>query len=147
VSLSNDLWERGYWRTATLIKDMVESRYGKLPYVGGKIQYYDLAGRLSISAPTIIGWYRSHVNHHAYNRNSKLPRRFNSRLQRVEYKVWLIKPKVFTFRVDGWRECLRRLTCGGVKSSSIRSTRDTGFTTGVYTLPHRVCLHRGWAAD
>jgi len=136
VELSNSLWEAGYWQVSTAIQSMVERRYGVLPYVKEKTKYLDRHGRWKISSPSVIGWYRSHVNHHALNRKSVLRRRLSQRFQRIEYKTWVVKPKYKKYQVDGWKECLRVLNTG-----------STGSATGVYALPHRVCLRRGWAAD
>lgn len=135
VELSNSLWDAGYWTTATLIKDMVESRYGFLPHVREKFQYLDHAGRVNIDSSPLIGWYRSHVHESSHNRSRNLRRRFCRRLHRIEYKTWVVFPIRKTYRVDGWRECLRVLNTGSTRAN-----------TGVYALPHRICIRRGWAA-
>lgn len=137
VSLSNDLWERGYWRAATYIKDMVEDLYGLLPYTKRKENYRDFFGRPKVSSSTYIGWYRSHVDHHVYNRNAPFKRRFNASYQRSEIKTWIVRPVFKQYETDGWKEMLRTLTCGSKGPTPI----------GVYALPHRVCLRRGWVAD
>jgi len=143
VELSNSLWEAGYWTTSDLIKDMVESRYGKLPYTREKYQYRDLAGRLRIDSSPLIGWYRSHVHQSA---NSWVKKRFNPNLHRLEYKSWTTRPVKKLYRVDGWRECLRVMNTGsGQTPPRIKHDGDKGANVGVYALPHRVCLRRGWA--
>jgi hypothetical protein len=134
VELSNSLWEAGYWRTASLIERMVEDRYGLLPYVREKFQYRDLAGRLSIDSSPLIGWHRPHVNESVANAK-RVRIRFNPHLHRVEVRNWIIRPKYKTYETDGWRECLRVLNTGSTRSD-----------TGIYALPHRICLRRGWAA-
>jgi hypothetical protein len=133
VELSNSLWKRGYWLAATYIKDMVEARYGRLPYTRDLFTYRDLAGRLRVEGSPLIGWYREHVHQLAGNR--RLKKRFNPNLHRIEYHSWTIRPVRKTYRVDGWRECLRIITTG-----------STGAKLGDYALPHRVCLRRGWAS-
>jgi hypothetical protein len=133
VELSNSLWEKGYWTTATAIQRMVEDRYGPLPYTREKYQYRDLAGHIRIDSPPLIGWYRSHV-HQSANLN-RVKSRFSRDLHRLEYRSWIIRPVKKLYKVDGWRECLRVLNTG-----------STGAKTGLYALPHRVCLRRGWAA-
>jgi hypothetical protein len=134
VEMSNSLWEAGYCETATYIKDMVEVRYGLLPYVRQKHTYRDLSGRLSTDVSSLIGWYRPHVNELVSNRG-RLRARYCDRLHRLQYRNWIIRPVTEEFQVDGWRECLRVLNTGSTRS-----------TTGVYALPHRICLRRGWVS-
>jgi len=133
VEMSNSLWEAGYWQTATAIKDMIETRYGYLPHVRMKHTYRDHSGRLRIDASSLIGWYRSHVNESSVNRQMCIKRRFSRDIHATEYHTWIIRPVRKTYEVDGWRECLRVLNSGSTRS-----------TTGVYALPHRICLRRGW---
>lgn len=133
VELSNSLWEAGYWTTAEAVQRLVESRYGTLPFTREKFEYYDLAGRKKLNVSPLIGWYRSHVNQSIANR-TRVRSRYNRDLQRLEYRNWIVRPKHESFEVDGWRECLRVLNTG-----------STGSNTGVYAVPHRICLRRGWA--
>jgi len=134
VELSNSLWDRGYWGTATMIEQLVESKYGRLPFVREKYRYRDLAGRISIDSPPLIGWYRSHVHPSVANR-CRVRTRFSPTLHRVEVRNWIVRPVLKKYDTDGWQECLRVLNTG-----------STGADTGVYALPHRICLRRGWAA-
>jgi len=134
IELSNSLWDAGYWGVATMIEQMVEDRYGRLPYVRQKYSYRDLAGRIRIDSSPLLGWYRPHVHESIANR-SRVRVRFNPHLHRIEYRNWVIRPVRKTYKVDGWRECLRVLNTGSTRAD-----------TGVYALPHRVCLRRGWAA-
>jgi hypothetical protein len=133
VELSNSLWEAGYRNAATAIQGMVESRYGKLPYVREKFEYLDLAGQVKLNVSPLIGWYRSHVHQSEMNSKRRIKTRYNRDLHRLEYHNWIARPKHENFEVDGWRECLRVLNTG-----------STGADTGVYALPRRVCLRRGW---
>jgi hypothetical protein len=142
VELSNSLWEAGYWTTAELIRDMVEARYGHLPYTREKYEYIDHStGRIKLDSPSLIGFYRSHVNESRLNRARLKYRRFclNGKsarnVQRLEYRTWVIHPVIKTYKVDGWRECLRVLNTGSARSN-----------VGDYALPRRVCLRRGWVA-
>jgi hypothetical protein len=134
VELSNSLWAAGYWSTATAIKDMVEARYGTLPYTREKFKYTDLAGRIKLSSSPIIGWHRSHVSESTKNKSLGLKRRFCLKTQSLEYYSWTVRPVKKTYQVNGWRECLRTITSGSKQTD-----------TGIYALPHRVCLRRGWA--
>lgn len=136
VELSNSLYEAGYWGTADMIEQMVSRRYGKLPFVRESFSYFDLAGRWKENESSIIGWYRPHVHHRVVNKHRRIKRRFNRFTHQLEYHNWIITPKKEFFEVDGWRECLRVLNTG-----------STGADVGVYALPHRVCLRRGWASD
>lgn len=134
VELSNSLYEAGYWGTATMIEHMVERRYGSLPYVRESFSYFDLAGHWKLNESSLIGWLRPHVHQSKANKDKRIKRRFSLRSHSLEYRNWVIRPKTERFEVDGWRECLRVLNTG-----------STGANVGVYALPHRVCLRRGWA--
>lgn len=134
VELSNSMWDRGYWGVATMIQRMVEDRYGPLPYVREKYTYHDHAGRVSTNSSSLIGWYRPHVHPSIANRH-RVKARFSPSLHRLEYRNWVVRPVFKQYSVDGWQECLRVLNTG-----------STGANTGVYALPHRICLRRGWAA-
>jgi len=164
VELSNSLWAAGYWRTASAIQGMVESLWGKLPYVREKFKYTDpkgepllgsavprslqpsgLAGQIKEDSPSLIGWYRPHVHQLEMNKRLGLKRRFNRDLHRLEYHNWIVHPKTEKFEVDGWREMLRVLTANIRKDISIRNPNGTsGADLGVYALPRRICLRRGW---
>jgi len=134
VELSNSLWDAGYWGTADLMKDMVEDRYGLLPYVREKYSYTDLAGRVRTNSSPLIGWYRPYVNESRVNRLLGIKRRFCRDIHQMEYRSWIIRPVIKIYEVDGWRECLRVLNTGSTRSN-----------IGAYALPHRICLRRGWA--
>jgi len=143
VELSNSLWNAGYWITAEFIKDMVEDRYGPLPYLRKPESFIDPStGQIRTSGSPLIGFYRDHVNHTRLNRQRLKHRRFilekdgsSPCLQRLEYRTWIIRPVHKKYEVDGWKECLRVINTG-----------STGSDTGVYALPRRVCLRRGWAS-
>nr|QDH86805.1 MAG: RNA-dependent RNA polymerase [Leviviridae sp.] len=144
VELSNSLWEKGYWMTADLIMRMVEDRYGPLPYLREKRSYIDLAGRIKCDSPSLIGWYRDHVHQSV---NSRLRgRRFNRHLHRIEYNNWIVRPVYNKYKVDGWRECLRSMNQKVQRENvELFYGEGKGAKLGVYALPHRVCLRRGWA--
>lgn len=165
VALSNAMWKAGYWGTAEIIEKMVVSRYGPLPYydeLDTKPMYQDVNwaelpfDRLyslflakdviqHIGPRSYLGFCRSHVNHHEVNRLS-LKYRWNRHLHRLEFKSWVILPKMKVFKVDGWRELLRSLTSPGSGSPALKhiSNRDVPDNVGVYALPRRSCLKRGW---
>jgi len=135
VELSNSLWDSGYWLTATAIQDMVERRYGVLPYCREKYQYLDFSGQVKWDSSSLIGWYRNHVNESATNKKRGVKGRMSPDLHRLEYRSWVVRPVRKTYVVDGWKECLRVLNTGSTRSD-----------TGIYALPRRICLRRGWAA-
>jgi len=137
VELSNSLHLAGYWTTADMISDMVESRYGKLPYVREHYKYVDpFTGLPRLNAPGIIGWHRGHVNHQTVNRSRGMRRRMSPTFHRMEYHTWVVNPVKKQYNVDGWKECLRTMTSGG-----------KGSDCGLYALPRRVCLRRRWVAE
>jgi len=144
VELSNSLWDRGYHGTATMIERLVECRYGTLPYVREKYQYRDLAGRIRVDVSPLIGWYRPGVHESVANK-VRVRSRYCSSLHRVEYRNWIVRPVRKTYVVDGWRECLRVLNTG-YESIFVQDDGSVRANTGVYALPHRICLRRGWAA-
>jgi hypothetical protein len=125
---------------------MVETKYGHLPYTRERFEYFDLAGHLRISSPSLIGWFRAHV--HQSRTSRRIPRRFSADLHRLEYKTWIVRPKLEKYKVDGWQECLRSLNTGsGLECPDrFKSDADKGDNIGIYALPRCVCLHRGWAA-
>jgi len=146
VELSNSLWEKGYWGSANYVKYIVESHFGLLPYTRQKYVYRDLAGHIRLNSSALIGWYRSHVNESIANRK-RLKMRLHPEFQRVEYRNWIIGPKDETFDVDGWRECLRVMnTTAHENERDLLEAPSTHSELGVYALPHRICLRRGWAA-
>jgi len=145
VELSNSLWDKGYWSTAESIREMVEDRYGPLPFIRERYRYTDRSnGQLRLNQSALIGFCRPHViearlNHRLHHR------RFSPELHRLEYRTWIVKPRKKQFSVDGWKECLRIMNMGSNSSRSIKPGSKQS-EVGVYALPRRVCLSRGWAA-
>lgn len=122
VALSNAMYARGYWGVSERIRSMVTSRYGQLPFKPEQCE-------------TVLGWSYTHANHHEKNKMAGIRWRYSRHLHRLEYYSWVTYAKTQVFAVDGWRECLRVLNTG-----------STGSNTGVYALPRRSCLKRGWRA-
>ena len=145
VELSNSMWASGYWGTAEFIRDMVERRYSPLPYIRERYKYTDRTnGSLRLNQSALIGFCRPHVieqvaNHRLHHR------RFSPELHRLEYRTWIVRPEKKTYPVDGWKECLRSMNEGSKSSRSINPDGKQS-EVGVYALPRRVCLSRGWAA-
>jgi len=146
VELSNSLHKAGYSLVASAIQAMVERRYGVLPYKrepSRNIAEWD-SGKLTIrplhskeekwSSSGLIGWIREDVIESRINKERGIRARLNPDTQVLEYRSWTVRPVLKRYVVDGWRECLRSLTSGSKRSD-----------TGVYALPRRICLRRGWA--
>jgi len=121
VAFHNAMYEAGYWNTSSLIRELLEDRYGTLP-----------VGPIGCKTQCVL--WDVHANHHELNKKRRIPWRYNRGLQRIEYRTWVIRPKRKTFKTDGWKECLRVLNTG-----------STGSDIGVYALPRRSCLKRGWS--
>jgi len=146
VEISNHLHIAGYFGTAELIKQMVESRYGPLPVLPvprtsqrslGRVEISDSQELLlaEVEKPLLayIAFYRYGVDHRVVNKAQRIRYRWNRHLHRAELATWVIRSKRFRFRADGWEAVLRSLNCG-----------STGLPTGLYTLPRRSKLIRGW---
>lgn len=173
-ALSNALWKAGYWGTAELIRRQVEDRYGPLPYYDDQAcpmptdtnvdwggMSYDRRQALLLALGAIpgfspgptpteprsyLGFCRPHVNHHHENLK-RLKYRLNHRLHRIEFLVWTVTPKRKSYEVDGWRELLRVQNTKSSGSTSGSYPAESGgghLPVGVYALPRRICLKRGW---
>jgi hypothetical protein len=132
VELSNSLHRSGYWMAASFIQELVEDRYGLLPYKRDSVPTPSKGGS---SDSGLIGWVRPHVTESRENKRRGIRARMNPNTHVLEYRSWIIRPVRKTYVVDGWKECLRVLNTGSTQSD-----------TGVYALPRRICLRRGWAA-
>jgi hypothetical protein len=143
TAFSNALYERGYWVTAGLVRDLVESRYGPL------LEIPD-------GCKSVLGFVRDHVNHHASAKARGIPTRFNRETHVLEYKTWTVRPKYKTYTVDGWRETLRSITARKHSLTYLSHDRvesiigqpievdQSGSNFSRYALPRRSCLKRGW---
>lgn len=167
VALGNALYSHGYWSTASMIVELVEARYGPLPYYehthGGRPtnlskdrlvaairtgaelprperDYSNITRTRDIGDPrpymevqSMLGWRSRHVNHTSLNKK-RIKHRWNAALQRFEVRVWVVKPGRISTENDGWKEMLRVINTG-----------STGSKVGIYALPRRSCLKRGWS--
>lgn len=131
VSLSNSLYAAGYRGVALGIENMVENRYGVLPY-----QTTEYVSRFVQPRPipgSLISWYRPDVLESSRNRCNGVKSRFNDSIHQLQHYGWLVLPVLYKTRSGGWAEMLRSLNCGS------RLTTDS-----IYALPRRSRLKRGW---
>jgi hypothetical protein len=142
VSLSNSLWERGYWRASDYIQQLVERAYGHLPYVTSDVDWRwngnpNQVPVTPLGGTGLIGWRRSHVCEHEQNKQRGIPWRFNASLCRLEYKGYAVKPRLVKGH-GGWQALLRTL----VEKTGGESHTDPD----TYAVPRSSCLTRRWAA-
>jgi len=138
VSQSNALYAAGFVRAAEYIKCKVEARYGPLPYVQYEIDIHtDIPSQQNkYRTSRVIGFKRHEVDQHRnFYSYEKKNVRWNIHLQRREVKGWVVTPVLQNYGVHGWNELFRTLVCG-----------STGLKPGVYAVPHRSRLKRGWGA-
>jgi hypothetical protein len=136
VSLSNSLRSRGYERAGTYVMQLVEGRYGPLPYVP-----YEVTVDADIPSPKnahstsrLIGFARLPDRYNPPRpSDERTPSRWNPDYHVRERWGWVVKPVYQMYRVNHWNELYRKLAC---------NTRIG--TVGVYAVPHRSRLKRGW---
>lgn len=117
VELSNSAYLRGYPRVASHLASLVESQIGQLPITNRKI------GILSLIRPLRT------------NQPGKNPVRYNVKLCRFEIRGWSLESPELSVDSNVWSMVLRRLTSPSDWSDP-----------GVYAVPRRSCLHRGWSS-
>lgn len=137
VSLSNSLCARGYARTAEYVRRLVESLYGPLPNVSYSLTKDMVSLAISLNQRTrVIGFYRpceplGYSNPMVQKRCS----RWNKDLQRSEVFGPFIAPYLGKYRVNDYNELFRYLSTGAAGAR---------FNRGIYPVPHRSRLKRGW---
>jgi hypothetical protein len=117
VELSNSAYLRGYQRVAGHLARLVERKIGQLPITNRKI------GILSLVRPLRT------------NQPGTNPVRYNVKLMRYEIRGWSLKSADLTVDSNVWSMVLRRHTSPSNWSDP-----------GVYAVPRRSCLHRGWSS-
>jgi len=85
TATSNLLYKKGYWYTAALLKEWVESVVGLLPVV-------------KETSPG-LGW-------HSYQEGFQFDR-WNKKLHRYEIRTWVVSPTYKTDVLDGWSALLK----------------------------------------
>jgi hypothetical protein len=120
VALSNALYTAGYWMSCEFIRKLITRRYGPIPSI-------------PVGCETMLGFCDIDPNHHARNRKMGIPYRFCKDTHQMMYRTWSVYPKHKKFVIDGWRELLRVLNTG-----------SSHLDAGVYAMPRRIILKRGW---
>jgi hypothetical protein len=127
VAFRNAMYGLCNFRVTSYIERHLRSVYGEIPYTNLGIRNPNGSIVACASAPSLYS--DSALSHQL---NIKMKRRFNSALQRFEYHGWLSIPKKIKTCFDGYAEWLRRFVDG------------YGACGGVYALPRRNRLKRGW---
>ena len=131
VEFSNLAYARGYKRVAAFAAALVEKRIGALPISNRKTEM------LSFIRPSSV----IHIPH-------RTPRRFNSDLQRVEFKVWTIRPRNISVDPDSWCMVLRTQSGKFDLSEEFleQEIAQSDTPAGVFALSRRSCLKRVWTS-
>lgn len=131
VAFHNAMFGKGYFQVATLVRTVVEERYGRLPYTNN----YTVSDNGSfVSQTTGASWC---CYEPAIQKNRFLSRRSltKSDWQYSEVQTWASFPKKKTTLFDGYPELLRRFSDGYSSYG------------GVYALTRRNRLKRVWQAN
>jgi hypothetical protein len=130
VKFSNLAYARGYKRVAAFAASLVEEKIGMLPITNRDMSM------ISFVRPSSVIQIPNSV-----------PRRFNKKLQGMEYKVWTIRPSHCETDPDSWCMVLR------TQSSKLDLLEEelteaeiaqSGTPAGVLALTRRSCLKRVW---
>jgi hypothetical protein len=93
----NQLWQRGYWRAGDFLREKTEQRFGPVPYGTATTGF----PCIQLSCPKTANSLNL--------ANSRIRRRWNASLQRLEFKVKVLIPKPVTQVIDGWCRLLKGL--------------------------------------
>lgn len=127
TAFRNALYGRGYYHAADYVQSLVEERYGKLPITNRFTVAPNGAYVTQTSGPAWVSYAP------ATSANTRLRKRYNKHLHRMEYFVWGSVVTKRKTRHDGWCELLRRFSDG------------YGAHGGQYALIRRNRLKRIWA--
>lgn len=117
VGFAAQLRTRGYGRAYQQIKTMVERKLGPLP-----VTSKEASGLCWVEREAAM-----------YEMTKGVRYRFNKALHRLEALSYRIRPMTVKSSPDNWSSVLRTLLCG-----------SNGTLPGVYALPRRSFLKRGW---
>lgn len=124
MDTSNQFYNKGYWRTSSLLNSFVERVVGKLPITGPR--------------SSVLG-------KHSFQKSCVSADRWNMRYQRPEVRAWVVSPVYSDDAIDGYAaltKCLLSLAEGN--SSSLASDKDHL----IRTARHGACaLKRRWVTD
>jgi hypothetical protein len=131
VEFSNLTYARGYKRVSAYVAALVDGKVGSLPIHNRKtsmLAYIRPVSVIQIPANT--------------------KRRFNTSLQRVEYRVWTIRPLRIEADPDSWCMVLRAQSDKVDLSEDdiIQETAQSHTPAGVFALSRRSCLQRVWTS-
>lgn len=130
TKFSNLAYARGFKQVASLAARLVESKIGPLPLVRGEV------GFLALDRPVSVPQIPNHIS-----------RRWNYHLQRYEYRVWVSRPIQKRVGTDSWCMILRHLSAKPTLIGNFRCNNPQGHATpGVFSVPRRSRLHRGWSS-
>jgi hypothetical protein len=148
VEFSNSMWEKGYYGTASLVREMVDGLFGNIPYLDYKEEtaseycHIDKILRRR-SSPSqgkrvppgrVIGYDASGVSPHILNRG-RVRTRFNWHTHVHEVQGYSSVPDKDVWDEYGWEALLRSLNSGA-----------TGLPNGVYAIPHSSRMKRTWGS-
>jgi hypothetical protein len=123
VALSNAAYTRGYQRVACHLASLVEAKLGELP-VTNRMQAF-----LSLIRPL-----RTNQPGNATRTRFRMESNEEKNLQREEWRGWSLVSPDLSVDANDWSMVLRRLTSPSDWSEP-----------GVFAVPRRSRLHRGWS--
>lgn len=118
IDYSNFFWNNAYYSTSSHIGSYLRRIYGEIPHV---VEKADSLGYVTRILPP--------------SNRSRFQRRWNRRYHRWEWRVRALRTSKIS-RANDRGEYLRKLL-----------TRSEEFRAGIYTIPRRVYLKRGWTGD
>lgn len=132
VAFHNAMYQKGYRRVATYVRHLVESLYGRLPYVDYTVEKDSLSKEYLISPGRVIGWYCHDVIPLRLNKLIHIRTRFNRETHVMQVKGYSVTKTPKRWRISGWEALLRYFGNG-----------RTGVPAGTYTEPRSSRLIRG----
>jgi len=130
VSYSNSLMMAGYSLAAQFIEDEINRVYPYVP-INNNVHLNTSKYDWRSETPHGISFYRPGIRAMKANRT---PIRWNDEFHRMEVLTPIIVPQLFKgWGKSGWREMLRRTSRPSLHN-----------LPGLYTLPRRVKMTRGW---
>jgi hypothetical protein len=125
VAFRNAMLGRGYHRVASMVEALLRRVYGRIPYTDRYSRSLNGSFVASAGGPALVADLAP-----ARVLNQGMRVRFSPDHKYQVYALYSAPLKVQS-RLDGWDEMLRRTQCGGAPG-------------GVYALPRRNRLKRGW---
>jgi hypothetical protein len=129
TALHNALYGRYYFRAAAYVRSELETIYGFIPWTD-RIEYAPNGAALSLAGGPA---YTACLAPAAVLNQGRIKTGFSPDHNR-SVRSWVVRPVKVKQTLDGWSELLRRHSDG------------FGASGGVYALPRRNRLKRGWMA-